>query len=289
MTNDVAGAWQDAPELAAACVMQRTAGENFPVAPRVLPSRWREPLLAIYGFARLVDEIGDSATGDRLALLDALEDDLGRAFTRDARHPLLRRLAPWLRTHDLPGEPFARLIEANRRDQRLTAVSTWEELLAYCALSANPVGELVLRVFGCAGPEEIRLSDAVCSALQVIEHCQDVFEDHARGRVYLPAEDLARHGCATSELAGPAAGPALRRVVACELERARALLERGASLVGRLRGWARFGVAGYVAGGLAASDALLRTGCDVGSREARPRRPDLLRHAVPLWVHGALT
>ena len=144
MTADLAGGL-GAPELAESRILARAAGENFAVAPRLLPRRQREPLRALYGFARLVDEIGDAADGDRGALLDALEADLLRAFRGEARHPLLQRLSPVIAAHDLPHEPFARLIEANRQDQRLREIASWQELLAYCALSANPVGELVLQ------------------------------------------------------------------------------------------------------------------------------------------------
>lgn len=277
----------ESPALDAARLLRRAAGENFAVAPRLLPARWREPLLALYGFARLVDEIGDAADGDRLALLDAVEADLDRAFEGSAQHPVLRRLAPVLRAYALPREPFRRLIEANRWDQRASAIASWQELLAYCALSANPVGELALRVFGHADPPEVALSDAVCSALQVIEHCQDVFEDHAHGRVYLPAQDLALHGCPLADLAGPCPSPALRRVLALELARARELLDAGAPLVARLHGAARAAVAGYVAGGHAACDALERSGFDPNARAAQPRRRDRLRHALRLWRTGA--
>src|SRR5262245_35237907 len=195
MTAEAAGALCGAPGLAAEEILSRAGGENFSVAPRILPQRWREPLEAIYGFARLVDQIGDDATGDRLALLDALEADLERAYRNEARHPLLRRLSPVIARCGLPREAFLRLVAANRWDQRLHHIASWEELLDYCALSANPVGELVLHVFGAATPERVALSDRVCSALQVVEHCQDVAEDHARGRVYLPASDLAAFGC----------------------------------------------------------------------------------------------
>jgi len=272
-----------APELGPAQILERAGGENFPVAPRVLPRRWREPLEAIYGFARLADEIGDAAAGDRLALLDALEDELARAYDGEARHPLLRRLAPVLAAQRLPREPFARLIEANRVDQRLRAVQSWEELLACCALSANPVGELVLHVFGAATPERVALSDQVCSALQVIEHCQDVAEDRARGRVYLPAQDLAAHGCGAADLARPYP-IALRRVVALEIARARVLLGAGTALLAQLDGFARVAVAGYIAGGLATCEALARAGFDAGSVRSRPRRGALLRHAACLLL-----
>jgi squalene synthase HpnC len=285
MTADAAGLCA-APELSAAHILARASGENFAVAPRLLPRRLRKPLEALYGFARLVDEIGDEAAGDRLALLDALEADLARAFRGEARHPLLRRLAPVIARHRLPQRPFARLVEANRLDQRLRAVESWEELLAYCELSANPVGELVLHVLGAATPERIALSDRICSALQLVEHCQDVAEDRARGRVYLPAQDLRAHGCRDADLVRPYP-PALRRVVAQQLARARELFAAGAPLLAQLSGWGRALVAGYLGGGLAACEALERAGCDAGSALARPRRRAALRHTLRLfWVAG---
>jgi squalene synthase HpnC len=255
----------DAPTGAPAAdaVMARAQTENFPVASRVLPRRVRSHLLALYGFARLVDELGDSAGGDRLAALDWLEAELDRAFEGRARHPLLVRLQPTLRDCELPRGPFLRLIEANRVDQRVSRYATWEELRAYCALSADPVGELVLGVLGAATPERVALSDAICTALQLTEHLQDVAEDLARGRVYLPAEDLARFGCTIEQLSAPHAGGPLRELLAFEVARARGLLAEGAPLIGELRGRERIALAGFVAGGRAALDAIERAGYDV--------------------------
>ncbi len=177
----------DAPIEApsAGAVMARARSENFPVASRMLPRRVRSHLLAIYGFARLVDELGDGAPSDmaggdfaseaadhpvtpqqRLAALDELERDLDRAYHGEAEHPLLRRLQPTLRQCSLPRGPFVRLIEANRTDQRVNRYETWEQLRGYCELSANPVGELVLGVFGCSTPRRVQLSDSICTALQ---------------------------------------------------------------------------------------------------------------------------
>jgi squalene synthase HpnC len=248
---------------AADAVMARARTENFPVASRLLPRRVRSHLLAIYGFARLVDELGDSADGDRLRALDWLEQELDRAYAGAARHPLLVALEPTLHECALPRGPFARLIEANRLDQRVGRYATWDELRAYCALSADPVGELVLRVFGADTPERIALSDSICTALQLTEHCQDVAEDLARGRVYLPAEDLARFGCSERELAAPHAGEPLRAVLAFEVARARGLLAEGSPLIGELHGRARLAVAAFVAGGRAALGAIERAGYDV--------------------------
>jgi squalene synthase HpnC len=244
-------------------VMARAEGENFTVASWALPRRARSHLLAIYGFARLVDELGDSAPGDRLAALEWLEGDLDRAFHGRAENPLLIRLQATLRQCELPRGPFMRLIEANRVDQHVSSYETWEELRGYCRLSADPVGELVLGVLGLATPERIALSDSICTALQLTEHCQDVAEDFAAGRVYLPAEDLRRFGCTLEELSLEHAREPLRAVIAFEVARARRLFADGAPLTRQLRGRAGLAVASFLAGGRAALDAIERAGCDV--------------------------
>jgi squalene synthase HpnC len=270
----------DAPiGTTAGAVMARAENENFPVASRLLPRRIRSHLLAIYGFARLADELGDSAPGDRLAALDWLAEDLERAFQGRPEHPLLIRLAPTLRECSLPREPFERLIEANRVDQGVSEYRTWTQLRGYCALSADPVGELVLGVLGMATPARIALSDSICTALQLAEHCQDVAEDRARGRVYLPAEDLARFGCTTADLAGDHAGEPLRNVLAFEVARARGLLAKGTPLLDDLSGHGRLAVAAFVAGGRAALSAIERAGYDV---LAGPPRASRLRRAQAL-------
>jgi squalene synthase HpnC len=240
-----------------AAILPLAGEENFPVAMSLLGRRARAHLLAIYGFARLTDQIGDEYAGNRLALLDWLEQDLERAFSGRPEHPLLQRLAPTVRALDLPRKPFLRLIEANRVDQAKKSYETFADLLAYCDLSANPVGELVLCVFGQATIDRIELSDRICTALQLVEHWQDVAQDFGRGRVYIPAEDLERFGIERGELGAAHAGDALRRLLAFELERARALLDEGAPLVGRLRGRARLAVAGYVGGARAAAEAVV--------------------------------
>jgi squalene synthase HpnC len=246
-----------------AAVLPLAAHENFPVALALVGRRNKGHLMAIYGFARLTDQIGDEAPGDRLALLDKLEDDLNRVFDGEPEHPLLRRLVPTVRACGMPREPFLRLIEANRRDQSLVAYETFDDLLGYCALSANPVGELVLYVFAAATPEKIALSDSVCTGLQLVEHWQDVAEDHRRGRIYLPAEDLARFGVAPAVLGAAHTSVPVRELLAFEVDRARALLDRGAPLVGQLSGRARLAVAGYVGGGRANADAIVAAGYDV--------------------------
>jgi squalene synthase HpnC len=272
----IADAAIDAP--AAEAVMARAQTENFPVASRVLPRRARTHLLAVYGFARLVDELGDAGErppAERLAALDWLEQELDRALRGEAQNPLLVRLGETARACALSREPFARLIEANRVDQRVSRYETWEQLRGYCALSADPVGELVLGVLGLATPARIALSDSICTALQLTEHCQDVAEDLARGRVYLPAEDLRRFDCAEEDLAGEHASGPLREVLAFEVARARGLFTEGAPLIAQLRGRPRFAVAAFLAGGRAALDAIERAHYDVlagAPRAGRARR-----------------
>lgn len=247
------------------------------MASRLLPRRHRDHLMAVYGFARSVDDAGDDEPGDRLRLLADIEADLVRLY--DGQAPKLapiRALARTVRECGIPAEPFHRLVEANRRDQTVTRYETFDDLLGYCELSANPVGHLVLYVFGEVSGPRLALSDRVCSALQVIEHCQDVGEDYRRGRVYLPGEDLRRAGCPLDDLGAAATSPALRRVVALQAARAGRLLAEGQAIVSSLSGFARTAVAGYVAGGHATLAALRGARYDVLARAVRPRRARLL-------------
>ncbi|MGW3136457.1 squalene synthase HpnC [Streptomyces sp. NPDC001139] len=260
--------------------LDKAAGENFPVAPFFLPRDWRDDLMAVYGFARLVDDIGDGdlAPGgadarllgvsaadaeDRLLLLDAFEADLDRVFSGEPRHPLLRRLQRTVRRRSLTPEPFLGLIAANRQDQLVSRYETYDDLLAYCELSANPVGRLVLSVTGTSTPERVRLSDAICTALQIVEHLQDVVEDLGRDRIYLPAEDMKRFHVQEADLATPTAGASVRALVAYEAERARCLLNEGAPLVGSVHGRLKLLLAGFVAGGRAAVHAIAAAEYDV--------------------------
>jgi squalene synthase HpnC len=260
------------------------AGENFPVASRLLPRAQRGHLMALYGFARLADDIGDESSGDRLAELDWLEGELDRAFAGVATHPVLVRLEPTIRACWLDRRPFLDLIEANRQDQTVTSYASWADLLGYCDLSANPVGRLVLAVFGTDTPERLAWSDDVCSGLQVVEHLQDVGEDARRGRVYLPADDLAVAGCGPEDLLRPIAGPELRTAVEAIAGRARALLGSGLPLARSMRGRPRWAVAGFCAGGLAALDAIAAAGHDVLSRPVRPSKARVVRLTATIAV-----
>jgi squalene synthase HpnC len=274
--------------------LDKAAGENFPVAPFFLPRAWRTDLMAVYGFARLVDDIGDGdlAPGgadarllgvspedaeDRVVLLDAFEADLRRVFDGTPGHPLLRRLQPTVRRCALTPEPFLGLIAANRQDQLVTRYETYDDLLAYCELSANPVGRLVLGVTGTETPERVRLSDAICTALQIVEHLQDVTEDLGRDRIYLPAQDMKRFHVQEADLATPSAGASVRALVAYEAERARDLLNEGAPLVGSVHGRLKLLLAGFVAGGRAAIGAIVAAEYDVLPGPPKPGKIQLLR------------
>lgn len=236
-------------------VMAQAGSENFTVASALVGHERQRHLRAIYGFARLVDDVGDEAAGNRMALLEVVSDELARVYDGAPRHPLMVELQRTVRACRLPSRPFMRLIEANRVDQIQTRYRTFEQLLGYCQLSAAPVGELVLHVFDAATPERIALSDRICAGLQIIEHLQDIAEDYGRGRVYMPEEDLVRFGCNDGDLAG-AGTDARRALLAFESHRARRLLAAGAPLARTLPPRPRLAIAGFVAGGRAALDAL---------------------------------
>ncbi|MEU6052238.1 squalene synthase HpnC [Streptomyces xanthochromogenes] len=274
--------------------LDKATDENFPVAPFFLPRAWRDDLMAVYGFARLVDDIGDGdlAPGgadarhlgvaaadadDRLVMLDAFEADLRRVFDGTPRHPLLVALQPTVRRCALTPEPFLGLIAANRQDQRVRRYETYEDLLAYCELSANPVGRLVLGITGTTSPERVRRSDAICTALQIVEHLQDVKEDLGRDRIYLPAEDMSRFHVTEADLAVPTGSASVRALVAFEAERAGSLLNEGTPLVGSVHGRLKLLLAGFVAGGRAALDAVAAAGHDVLPGPPKPTKARLMR------------
>lgn len=252
-------------------VLARAGHENFPVALRLLPAGERAHLMAVYGFARLVDDIGDElAPEDRPAALDWVEAELERALDGRATHPLLVDLGRAATACDLPRQALRDLVAANRLDQVRTVYQTYDQVLGSCELSANPVGRLVLAVFGAATAERVALADDVCTGLQLAEHLQDVGEDARRGRIYLAEEDRLRWGCHEADLRGPTAGPALRGVVATYTARARQLLLSAVPLVASLSGRHRLALAAFAAGGLAALDAVEAAAYDVLGMACRP-------------------
>ena len=198
----------------------------------------------------------------------------------------MRAMAETVRECGVPAQPLLDLIQANRQDQQVTRYRTFADLQQYCELSANPIGQIVLYIFGVATPQRIALSDSICTALQLAEHWQDVAEDLGHGRIYLPGEDLERYGCTEADLAAPTAGPAVRELMIFETDRASRLLDEGAPLVGTLRGAARLAVAGYLAGGRAALAAIRAQRHDVLIQTPRPRKQRLAGELAKAYVRG---
>jgi squalene synthase HpnC len=255
-------------------ILGRAAGENFPVASMVLAKESRHHLFAFYGFARLVDYLGDEYQGDRLAALDWLEQETRAALDEPRRsaassaprplpNPLVVEAATSARNLMIDPQPLFDLVEANRMDQRVESYETFEDLLTYCRLSANPVGRLALGVFHAEGAEQSAYSDAMCTGLQLVEHWQDVLEDARAGRVYIPSQDLHRFGVDPSLLARGPATPDFRALMVFEVARARSWLDRGLPLLTLVDGRVRWAVAGFWAGGHAALDAIARRDFDV--------------------------
>lgn len=277
-TRASAAAWlRDADGRALA---RRARTENFPVASLLLPRSARPGVAAVYAVARLIDEAGDSApAGERLAILDLVELDLRRPTPE---LPAVRALPA-----GLDRAPLLDLARANRLDQHKTDYASRAELRDYCRLSAEPIGRLVLDLLGLRTPERIALSDEVCAGLQVAEHLQDVAEDLAAGRVYLPADAMAAHGVDRALLAAVAARNAdddgrgrVAALLAGQVDWTRSLLAPGRPLVATVPGRAKLAIAGFVAGGEAALDAVLAAGPDAVWCTPKPARAGLARHLL---------
>jgi squalene synthase HpnC len=268
------------PQLDEAAVMAKSGAENFTVASRLLPRSIREHFLAVYGYARFVDDVGDLAPGDRGRQLDWVEAEIDRALAGHAEHPVFVRVGRTATELGIGRQPFVDLLAANRQDQVVDRYSTYGDLEAYCALSANPVGRLVLAVFGRSDELANRLSDQICTGLQLVEHWQDIGEDYRAGRVYLPLEDLERFGVDVVELGGSMPSPAFRRLLAFESTRARELLVAGTPLVGLLPASGRIAIAGFIGGGLAQLDAIERAGYDVLSKPVKATKVAMARRSA---------
>ena len=256
----------------AASVAKRARTENFPVASLLFPRTLRPHLRAIYGFARIVDILGDEVEGDRLAALGELEREVDACYAGEPTWPVMRVLQPTIREFSLPREPFLRLFEANRMDQRIAEYETWNDLREYCRHSADPVGRLVLGLLRLdREPGLVAASDDVCTGLQLVNFLQDVPRDLELGRVYLPVEDRRRFGVTSLDLPTPE----LTRTLEFEAERARELLAAGRTLQARIGGRVGRAVGLFARGGLAALEALECADWDVFTQRPRPSRTRL--------------
>jgi squalene synthase HpnC len=258
-------------------VARRARTENFPVASLLFPRRLRPHLRAVYGFARLVDILGDEVEGDRLAALDELERQLAACYSGEPSWPVMRALQPTIWEFSLSREPFLRLIEANRMDQRIAEYERWDDLRDYCRHSADPVGRLVLGLLHLEREEEVvAASDDVCTGLQLVNFLQDVPRDLELGRIYLPAEDRRRFG--VTALDRPS--PELLELLRFEAARARGLLSAGQVLQARIGGRIGRAVGLFARGGVAALDALESAHWDVFTKRPRPSRTRLALAAL---------
>jgi phytoene synthase len=257
--------------------------ENFPVASILLPPALREPIGAIYAFARSADDFadeGDRKPEERLALLDGYRVELTAIERRQAsEHPLFIRLRPVISEHQLPLHLFFDLLDAFSQDVTKTRYATFMELKDYCRRSADPVGRLLLKLFHADSTENLRRSDEICSALQLVNHWQDVAVDWRKGRVYLPAEDLEQFGVTEEQIAASSVDDRWRQLMRFQVDRARALMQDGAPLGRALPGRIGLEIRAIVAGGLRILEKIEAVDYDVFRRRPVLDRTDWLRVA----------
>lgn len=236
--------------------------ENFSVASFLLPREKRKHMYSIYAFCRYTDDIGDEAKGDRLALLDKWEHDLELCFNGAPASTSMVALQQTVKEFQMPKDLFTRIITANRMDQGSGRFETYADVLNYCQYSANPVGRMVLYLFGYSDPERQRLSDATCTALQLTNFWQDVAGDYKRGRIYIPLEDMRRFGYTEQMLSKGEYNARFRELMAFEVDRASKLFDEGWKLTGMVKGVLRTDLKLFTLGGRAVLDGIRRIDYD---------------------------
>jgi squalene synthase HpnC len=263
--------------------------ENFTVATRLVPPRLRQHLANVYAFARWGDDLADEAGDEAGVGLADWRRELEECFAGRPRHPVFIALADTVRRAGLTIEPFADLLDAFAEDRRLDAAgvtaryATRADLRGYCRRSADPVGRIVLALEGCRDPERVSLSDSICTGLQLVNFWQDVARDRAAGRIYLPREDMRRHGVEEPMLSEPRASAAVVSLLRDEVAWARSCFDAGAPLVDRAPAALRPAVGMFLAGGRAVADAIERQGFDTLFRRPTVSRWRKLRLAGDAW------
>jgi squalene synthase HpnC len=258
--------------------------ENFTVASWLLPKHLLPHFYAIYAYCRWADDLADETNcDDSLALLDWWQDELEACYAGLPRHPVFVALGETIRSFSIPPEPFHRLVAAFRQDQRVTRYSTPEDVLAYCENSANPVGRLILYLGRCHDGPRCRLSDSICTGLQLANFCQDVARDWEKGRVYLPRATMERCGYSEPMLARGEHNEAFGRAMRVEVDRAGDYLRAGQPLVELVPTELRLEVALFVAGGLSVLDAIRSLDYDVWNRRPTVSRWQKLRLLARCW------
>ncbi len=244
--------------------------ENFSVATWFLPKSLRQHFYNVYAYCRISDDLGDEV-GDpqqSLELLDQWEAELNACYAGSPRHPVFVALAETVKQFGIPQHEFSDLLIAFRQDQTVTRFETFDDILAYCRYSANPVGHLVLYLCGYSDAERQQLSDYTCTALQLANFWQDVFVDYGKGRIYLPLEDLRRFGVTGEDIAGRRATPQFVAMMKFEVERAREWFARGLPLVKMVNRELAIDLELFSRGGQEILNAIERQGFDV--LKARP-------------------
>jgi len=236
--------------------------ENFPVASLLLPARLREPVEIIYRFARSADDFADEGDDPPQLRLRKLNDY--RAQLAAPASPLFRDVEKIIREHDLPVQLFADLLDAFSQDVTQKRYGSYSQVLDYCRRSANPVGRLLLHLFKRTSDSDLRQSDAICSALQLVNHWQDVDVDYAKdNRVYLPQDDMARFGVSERHLKERICDSAWQALMRFQVDRARALMLSGAGLGKTLPGRVGLEIRATVQGGLRILEKIERADYDV--------------------------
>ncbi|HXH27907.1 MAG TPA: squalene synthase HpnC, partial [Candidatus Polarisedimenticolia bacterium] len=257
--------------------------ENFPVASLLVPGGIRPHVAAVYAFARIADDFADEeryAEQDRLALLDDWRRRLLRCAEGGDDHPVFVALGRTIRTMGLPLHPFEHLLTAFRMDVTQTTWETFDDLLGYCRYSANPVGQLVLLLFDHRDPDLHRMSDDICTALQLTNFWQDVAVDRDKGRCYLPQEELRRFGVGPEDLARGTASEGFVRLMQLQIARTREIFLRGGELPDRLGGRLGIEIRLTLRGGMKILDRIEEAGCDVFTRRPKLTRRDWIRLAA---------
>jgi phytoene synthase len=268
--------------------MARSHYENFTVGSWLLPRRLRRHIAAIYAFARTADDMADEGALDapeRLAHLDAWERQLEDCYRGRRLHPIFVALGDTADRFELPIDPFRKLLHAFRADAEFKPFDTFEDLLAYCRCSADPVGHLILYLFGYRDPARQQLADQICTGLQLANFWQDIAVDAAKGRLYVPREDLARFGCSVDDVKAGVRSAAVRELMRFEVDRARGMLTRGLELAAHVDRRLAREVCLFAWGGLAILRAIETIEYDVFTR-----RPTLSKQAkVELVVRALVT
>jgi squalene synthase HpnC len=259
--------------------------ENFHVASWLLPKGLRPHFHSIYAYCRISDDLGDEvgSHAQALALLEIWKEQLDACYRGEARHPVFVALRETIRICDIPRDPFADLLTAFRQDQSVTRYASMEDVLAYCRNSANPVGRLVLYACGYRDQERFALSDETCSALQLANFWQDVREDFARERIYLPQDAMTAAGVDEATIANRQATPAFRALMREQIAYTRAMFARGAKLIGMVDRELAVDLDLFTRGGLEILRAIEARQYDVLSARptiSKPRKALLLLHAL---------